>query len=120
MIVREIERRNGETTVRYVDYKTGEVLDGPPLVRHAQAETVSMSNGLCANERRLAHEKMLDARAGVSPEYLKTAETINHKGERVAAYKMRFESRQQKNKWLRSRGRVDFDAGYGDPAPSIG
>lgn len=63
---------------------------------------VSLSNAVAPGDVKRAIE--IDARLGVPIGY-------NKRGLAV------FDSRAQKQRWLKAHRRVDHDAGYGDPAP---
>lgn len=73
---------------------------------------LSSSNGLMATQRELARAKRLDAKLGVPIDYV----PVKSRGGRTI-YRAGFESRAQKRAWLKAHRRVDFDAGYRDPAP---
>ena len=116
-----IERRNGQTKVsRRTVGGSIEILHEPPRRgRKAQVRTLSSSNGIVGTEEVLRKAKKLDSELGVSDDirYVKTHETVNQRGHKVAAWRAEFDSRAKKNHWLRGHKRFDGDAGYGDPAP---
>lgn len=119
MIVREINRRGGETSVKVVDYKTGEVLADydPKRERAAQARQLSMTNGFIGTEADLKRAKELDCKLGVPINYIPTHSSYNQQGEKTYAFRAEFENRTEKNRWLRKWGRFEKDACYSDPAP---
>ncbi|MHC4235086.1 MAG: hypothetical protein ACYSUQ_08215 [Planctomycetota bacterium] len=112
-----IERNDqGERTVerRHADGRV-ELLSGPPRMRKHGAEggywQLSTSNGV-VGPGALRKAQELDAKLGVPIDYVAT-ETRNGR----TAYKAAFTSAAEKRNWLKKHKRVDFDAGFRDPAP---
>jgi len=69
---------------------------------------LSESNGIVGNDETLRSAKELDARLGAPIDYVAAGR---------GRWKAKFDSREQKNHWLKVHKRVDPDAGYSDPAP---
>lgn len=116
-----VERRNGQTTVtrRFVGGGSEVLKEPPKRGKKAKARTISDSNGILGTEQVLNKAKALDAELGVSDgvRYIETIASHNRDGERTAAYKIEFEDRGTRKKWLKAHKRYDADAGYGDPCP---
>lgn len=92
------------------DYSTGVVVEGAVRSRPIRPSDgnyyqVSSSNGVPS--RQVAQAEAVDRQLGVPIKYLKDG---------PLAYAA-FDSRRQKQKWLKAHRRVDHDAGCGDPAP---
>ena len=110
MIVRYIHKKaDGTITSRVVDMSTGKLVKNQRRQRSQPGEQgywqLSMSNAVGVEQE--AQARKIDAALGVPIDYVKKGDTA------LAA----FDSRPQKQKWLRAHKRVDHDAGYGDPAP---
>lgn len=121
MIVREITRKNGEVDVKIVDYKTQEVLAHlPHSERSAQKPILSASNGVMGTEAHLRAAMAQDAALGVDGcvRYIQSSSSrSNRTGEAVGTWHAEFQSKADRNRWLRAHKRVDCDAGWHDPCP---
>ena len=118
MLVCEIDRRNGETNVRLVDYATGLVVsEAPRRERGAKAHQFSSSNGIAGTMAVKRAAEKLDAELGVPIRYVPTHRSTNRDGAPTFAWRAEFNTRSEKNNWLRAHKRYDADAGYRDPCP---
>ena len=109
VIWRERRRDGTEEVLRY-DFEAGTVeqLSGPPPAHKIRHD--SMSNGIVGGKRALARAKAMDAKLGVD-------DMIRYVPRGGGRYDARFNSTANRRSWLRAHGRVDYDAGYGDPKP---